>query len=165
MLSCCSCWWEPVWPEPGGLKQFHNPGDFLLIGIMKPITNIKSCSLKRQPEQGQDAHGPHSTPPVPQRWQPQHLQVSDVHTGPSSCGMSSVGSQGRWAGGFGARGVVGSSSGCSLHDGFMGMDEWTKLDSHHPPARRCLVGPGLWLGPGGIWPLWKWENLAHLPTV
>lgn len=58
VISCCSCWQGPVRPEPGGLKQFHNPGDFLLIGIMKPITNIKSHSLKRQPERGRDTPGP-----------------------------------------------------------------------------------------------------------
>lgn len=33
----------------GGLKQFHNPSDFpFLIGIMKPIMNIKSCSLNQR---------------------------------------------------------------------------------------------------------------------
>lgn len=61
VISCCSCWQGPVRPEPGGLKQFHNPGDFLLIGIMKPITNIKSHSLKRQPEQGRDSPVPLGT--------------------------------------------------------------------------------------------------------
>lgn len=58
VISCCSCWQGPVRPEPGGLKQFHNPGDFLLIGIMKPITNIKSHSLKQQAERGRDGPGP-----------------------------------------------------------------------------------------------------------
>lgn len=65
VISYCSCWQGPVRPEPGGLKQFHNPGDFLLIGIMKPITNIKSHSLKRQPERGRDAPGPPQTPRAP----------------------------------------------------------------------------------------------------
>ncbi|KAL9846028.1 LOW QUALITY PROTEIN: uncharacterized protein KIAA1614 homolog [Geothlypis trichas] len=65
VISCCSCWQGPVQPEPGGLKQFHNPGDFLLIGIMKPITNIKSHSLKQQPERGRDALGPLRAPVPP----------------------------------------------------------------------------------------------------
>lgn len=81
MISCCSCWWGPVWPEPGGLKQFHNPGDFLLIGIMKPITNIKSHGLKRQTERSRKAHGPRSTHPAPQGRRPPRLQVSGCPPG------------------------------------------------------------------------------------
>lgn len=135
MISCCSCWQGLAWLEPGGLKQFHNPGDFLLIGIMKPITNIKSCGLKRQPERGWDVCGPHGTPPAPRGQQPLHFQVSAAHPGPSSCVMSFVGSLGRKAGSFGVCGERVAPQGVCCMLGLRRMIcGCTKLGSHYPSA-------------------------------
>lgn len=108
VISCCSCWQGPVQPEPGGLKQFHNPGDFLLIRIMKPITNIKSHSLKQQPERGRDALGPLRAPVPPGT---AALAPPGEHCPPETlvlCG-------GTWGGGQdGAVGVQGLRMGVSV---------------------------------------------------
>lgn len=125
VISCCSCWQGPVRPEPGGLKQFHNPGDFLLIGIMKPITNIKSHSLKRQPERGRDTPGPLRPPgtaalaPPGKRCPP----GTPVLRGGASGGA-----------GWGVRRA-------ESHSGFRGRDVQgcTELGSHRPGSRQDLA--------------------------
>lgn len=126
-----------MWLELGGLKQFRNPGDFLLIGIMKPITNIKSCGLKRQPERSWDAHGPSSTHPASWERQPRRLQVSVAHPGPSFCVMSFVGSRGRRAEDGVSVWVALQGACCTLVLGMM-IHGYTKPSSPRLPPSSSL---------------------------
>ncbi|XP_016155494.1 PREDICTED: uncharacterized protein KIAA1614 homolog [Ficedula albicollis] len=124
---------------------------------MKPITNIKSHSLKRQPERGRDSPGP-SEPRCPRGRQPWHLQKVSVPSG-SSCWVplgawNRVGGHPLW--GTTDPAVLPHRSCCPVMLAECRCSGGPRLTERSPPAEGSL--------PGFV-PPWRSASLHQRPSL